>query len=320
MKILVTGCAGFIGSHLCERLLDNEYIVFGIDNLNNYYDNKQKFYNINIILKHKNSNNFKFIREDISKTKLIDEIRPEIVIHLAGLAGVRYSIDNPTKYSDTNITSSIHLLEKCVKNNVKKFIFASSSSVYGSSSSRLFSENNILSDFESHYALSKYCLELYAKLTNKLYGLNTIGLRFFTVYGPRGRPDMAPYKFLLNILNNKEIIKYGDGFSSRDYTYIDDIIDGIMCCLKKNKTNNYEVYNLGNNKTITLNNFIEICEKICNKKALIKQIDNQVGDVPYTCADLDLSKKELNYNPKVDLETGLTKLKEWLIEYKNISI
>ena len=321
MKIIVTGCAGFIGSHLCEKLLSLNHNVYGIDNLNDYYNIKQKKYNIKLIKTHSLKKNFKFYKEDIRITKIIDKIKPDIVCHLGGMAGVRYSLENPELYIDININGSNNLLEQCIKNNVKHFLYASSSSVYGLNEKVPFSENDTLKRLNSPYAFSKKSLELQAKLYHDLYDLNTIGFRFFTVYGPRGRPDMAPYKFIKNILNNIPIDKYGDGTSSRDYTFIDDIISGIVNCINKIKPEDIsqnKIYNLGNNTSINLNEFISTCERVCQKKAIINQKTCQNGDVPRTYADINLAKKDLGYDPKTNLFNGLTQLKLWLNENKHL--
>ena len=203
-------------------------------------------------------------------------------------------------------------MEEARKNNIKNVIYASSSSVYGLNEKIPFNENDNLEKFNSPYALSKYCMELYAKLYYQLYNINSIGLRFFTVYGPRGRPDMAPHKFLNSIMNEKIIQKYGDGNSYRDYTYISDIVDGIIGAINNKNNIKCDVYNLGNSNPITLNNFIEICEKITNKKAIIEKLPNQLGDVPYTYANINKAKIDLDYEPKITFESGLKKLYEYL--------
>ena len=321
MKILVTGCAGFIGSYLCEKLLSLNHIVYGIDILNDYYDINQKKHNLKLIKNHSLKKNFKFYKEDIRFTKIIDKIKPDMVCHLGGMAGVRYSLDNPKLYLDINVTGSNNLLEQCVKNNVKHFFYASSSSVYGLNEKVPFSENDILKRPNSPYAFSKRALELQAKLYHDLYDLNTIGFRFFTVYGPRGRPDMAPFKFIKNILNDIPIDKYGDGTSSRDYTFIDDIISGIVNCINKIKTEDKsqnKIYNLGNNTSINLNEFISVCEKVCQKYAIINQKPCQKGDVPKTYANINLAKRDFNYDPKTNLFNGLTQLKLWLNKNKHL--
>ena len=309
MKILVTGCAGFIGSHLSERLLQEGYEVFGIDNLNDYYDVNQKEENLKILSKY---NKFYFKKDDIISTNIINDIKPDKVCHLAAMAGVRNSIDNPSQYVKTNIEGFINLLEQSVKNDVSNFVYASSSSVYGLNKKVPFSENDSILTCNSPYAASKRSMEIFANTYNQLYGLPLIGLRFFTVYGPRGRPDMAPFKFLNLISKEQPIDKYGDGTSMRDYTYISDIVDGIVSSLLNNKSLKLEVFNLGNSYPISLNTFIETCEKVSGKTAIINQKDNQLGDVPTTYADISKAKNLLNYEPKVKLEDGLRETYKWL--------
>lgn len=309
-KILVTGCAGFIGSYLCEALLKNDYIVYGLDNMNIFYDlYKEK--NLEILLQYEN---FIFEKDDIRTTKIISKIKPTKICHLASIAGVRYSLENPIIYYQNNVEGFINIMEEARKNNIENVIYASSSSVYGLNEKVPFNETDNLEKFNSPYALSKYCMELYAKLYYQLYNINSIGLRFFTVYGPRGRPDMAPHKFLNSIMNEKIIQKYGDGNSYRDYTYISDIVDGIIGAINNKNNIKCDVYNLGNSNPISLNTFIEICEKITNKKAIIEKLPNQLGDVPYTYADINKAKIDLDYEPKITFESGLKKLYEYLKE------
>lgn len=309
MKILVTGCAGFIGSHLTEYLLQQNFEVVGIDNVNDYYDVKQKMINLKILSNYKN---FYFCKDDIVTTNIIDKIKPDKICHLAAMAGVRNSIEYPKDYVKTNIEGFINLLEQAVKNKVSNFVYASSSSVYGLNKKVPFSEEDDVVLCNSPYAASKRSMEVFANTYNQLYGLPLIGLRFFTVYGPRGRPDMAPYKFLNSIIKGKSIDKYGDGNSMRDYTYISDIVEGIVSALLTNKSKGSEILNLGNSYPISLNQFIETCEKITGKKAVVNQIENQLGDVPVTYANIDKAKKEFNYQPKVKLEEGLTNTYNWM--------
>lgn len=305
MKILVTGCCGFIGSHTCEKLLQLNYEVAGIDIMNDYYDVKIKEKNLQILLQY---SNFKFYKEDICDTKKISEFKPDKVCHLASMAGVRGSIKNPSLYERINIGGFINILEECVKNNVKQLVFASSSSVYGLNKKLPFKEDDRIDTCNSQYACSKISMEIFAKTYNQLYKLNAIALRFFTVYGPRGRPDMAPYKFIHNIYNGLKIEKYGDGTTSRDYTYIDDIVNGIINALQNNEKKSFEIYNLGNSKPVTLNDFIKICEEVVNKKAIINQKDLQLGDVIHTYACIEKAKSHLNYEPKTELKEGLYKM------------
>ena len=301
-KILVTGCAGFIGSHVSERLLKQGHTVLGIDNINDYYDINKKLKNLEILKKYPN---FEFRKEDICDTKSISEWKPDKICHLASMAGVRYSIQNPTLYVKINIGGFINILEEAVKNNITQVVYASSSSVYGLNKKVPFSEDDPIKTCNSPYACSKMAMELFAKTYNQLYNISCIGLRFFTVYGPRGRPDMAPYKFITAIKDGRKFQKYGDGTSSRDYTYIDDIVSGIISALENKNKIKCEVYNLGNSSPVSLNEFISLCEKVTGKKAIYDQIGNQLGDVPHTYADISKAKKDLNYNPQVKLEDGL---------------
>ena len=303
MKILITGCCGFIGSHLVEKLLKKGEIILGIDNMNDYYDTNIKYKNLKILNKY---NNFTFKKEDIRTTKVIEEWKPDKICHMASFAGVRYSIENPKLYFDVNVNGFINILEQSVKNNVKKIVYASSSSVYGLNKKLPFSEDDKIQTCNSPYACSKLAMEQLAKTYFQLYNLSSTGLRFFTVYGPRGRPDMAIDKFLRGIYLEEKIYKYGNGETSRDYTYVDDIIDGIISSLQK-EVKEYQIYNLGNCDNISLNNFIKLCEKIVGKKAQVINLNDQLGDVPHTCADINKARKELNFNPKTKLEEGLLK-------------
>jgi len=302
MKVLVTGCAGFIGSHTCEYLLKRGDTILGIDNLNDYYDVERKKENLEVLNKYEN---FEFKKEDIRTTKVIEEWKPEKICHLASMAGVRYSIEHPEVYVDVNINGFINILEQARKVGVKQIVYASSSSVYGLNKKIPFSETDTIETPNSPYACSKMAMELYAKTYHQLYNLNMIGLRFFTVYGPRGRPDMAPYKFLKAIKDGTKFYKYGDGTSSRDYTYVSDIVSGVVASIDNKKEVKCEVYNLGNSSPVTLNEFIELCENVVGKKANYEQIGNQLGDLPHTFADISKAKRDLDYDPKVKLEHGL---------------
>jgi len=310
MKILVTGVGGFIGYHVAQKLLNDLHLVIGIDNLNDYYNPKLKNININSLKMH---DNFVFHNEDIRDTKAIDEFNPDKVIHLAAMAGVRYSLKNPTLYCNVNVEGTVNLLEQAKNNDVKLFVYASSSSVYGNKSG-MFSETDVLNPPESMYAATKRSKEMMADLYHRLYGLRVIGLRFFTVYGPRGRPDMAPRKFMERIMNGEEIDKYGDGTSYRSYTYIDDIVDGVIGALNSDLEN--EVINLGNDSVCSLNEFIEIIERITKRKAVINQMGDQKGDVKGTYANIDKARKLINFDPKINLEKGLSELYRYLCEIK----
>ena len=304
-KILVTGCAGFIGSHTCKYLLKRGDQVLGIDNLNDYYDVERKMQNLEMLKKYEN---FIFRKEDICDTNSISEWKPDKICHLASMAGVRYSIEHPKLYGKVNIEGFIHILEESRKNKVQQIVYASSSSVYGLNKKVPFSEDDPIATPNSPYASSKMAMELFAKTYHQLYNLNLIGLRFFTVYGPRGRPDMAPYKFLKAIKDGTTFQKYGDGTSSRDYTYIDDIVSGVVASLDNKKEIKCEVYNLGNSSPVSLNEFIGLCEKVVGKKANYEQIGDQLGDVPHTYADISKAKRDLGYSPKIKLEEGLMRM------------
>ena len=309
MKVLITGCAGFIGLHLAESLIIKGYDVLGIDNLNNYYDVTLKEKNLKILYSRSQKfENFIFIKDDIRTTKHILEWTPDIVIHLASMAGVRYSLQNPTLYSDVNVTGFINILEQCRIIGCR-LIYASSSSVYGLNNKVSFNENDKINACNSPYAATKYSKEILAQTYSQIYQLETIGLRFFTVYGPRGRPDMAPYNFLTKIMNEEIIDRYGNddenSITKRDYTYITDIVSGIISTMTVNLKNKNEIYNLGNSNPIELNTLISTIEKVTHKSAIINQLPAQLGDVPITCADISKAQRDLNYYPKVNLETGI---------------
>jgi UDP-glucuronate 4-epimerase len=301
MKILVTGCCGFIGSHMTELLLKEGHEVVGIDNMNNYYDNKIKYTNLTILLRH---SRFSFFKEDIRDTTIIDAHRPEIVCHLASMAGVRYSLVNPRLYYDVNVNGFINILQQCIRTKVKKVVYASSSSVYGLNKKVPFSEQDAITTCNSPYACTKLAMEQMARTYFQLYKLPSVGLRFFTVYGPRGRPDMAIDKFLRALHQGEQITKHGGGESFRDYTFVSDIVKGVYASINRQK-NDCKVYNLGNSSPITLNDLIAECERTVGKKANILQVDDQPGDVPRTYADLYHASIDLKFSPSVKLSEGL---------------
>lgn len=312
--ILVTGCAGFIGSNLTAKLLQEGYFVVGLDNLNDYYNPLWKLENISRFRKNKN---FIFIKGDILNSELLDKIFKEYsfdyIAHLAARAGVRASILNPKLYEEVNIRGTLNLLELAKDYQIKKFVFASSSSVYGDQSKVPFSENDPVNNPISPYAATKKAGEMLCYTYSQLYNLPTICLRFFTVYGPGGRPDMAPYLFTEAILSKKSIKKFGDGTTSRDYTYIDDIINGIKSAITYKCS--FEIFNLGNSNPITLNSFINTLEKITGIKANIENCELQPGDVKTTYADIKKARKYLQYNPHTNLHDGLSNTVGW---YKKI--
>ncbi len=309
MNILVTGCAGFIGSNLCETLLKENHSVIGIDNFDTYYPKENKQDNMkNIII----DSNFKFYELDILNDVMLDEIFKEnnidVVIHLAGKAGVRNSSLYPLDYIKTNIYGTINILECMKKYDIKKMIFASSSSVYGNCKSKKFSEEEKGLKQLSIYALSKKTAEEFIEFYSRTYNFQAICLRFFTVYGNRQRPDLAISKFANQIKNNKPITIYGDGSTYRDYTHIKDIIQGIIASIEYDKTQ-YEIINLGSGKPIKLTKLISLLEKYLNKDANIQQTEIPKEDVFKTYADISKAKKLLKYNPQINFEDGI---KEYL--------
>ncbi len=313
MKIIVTGSCGFIGFHTCSRLLQDNHKVIGIDSMNDYYDPMLKQNNLKDLEVYKN---FMFIHDDMGETDIISEEKPDIIIHLGGYAGVRRSLERPDTYIKNNIQATCHLLEESVRNGVKLFLFASSSSVYGLNDTP-FRETDIIDKVNSIYAWTKKSVEELCSLYNRLYKLNCIGMRFFTVYGPRGRPDMAPLKFLDAISQKKKIYQYGDGTSERDYTYIDDIVDGIVGLMYHYRQGiKYEIFNLGNNQTTSLKEFIKMCEMVTGNTANIEVISNQQGDVPKTYANIDKAKRIIDYEPKIDVFQGLRRTYVWMQNIK----
>ena len=311
IKILVTGCAGFIGSHVTDRLLKEGFDIVGVDNFNDYYDPKVKERNLQEAARRRH---FNLYREDILNFEAIENIfkkeKPQKVIHLAARAGVRSSIADPPLYSQVNIGGTVNLLKLSTDFGVNKFIFSSSSSVYGNSKRLPFSENDQCDQIISPYGASKRAAEFWVESFWRSYGLKSIILRFFTVYGPRGRPDMAPALFTKAVLEGKPIKQFGDGTSSRDYTYIDDIVNGIVKALNKNL--DFEIINLGNNRPVTLSDFIKTIEKITGKGAKIKKLKQQPGDVVTTWASVAKAKKLINWEPKINLVSGLNNYFAWL--------
>lgn len=319
--ILVTGGAGFIGSHLCERLLKEKNRVLVIDNFNNYYNPEIKRNNIEEIEESCKQNNidineFKVFEGDIRDTEFLSEVfkyKVDTVIHLAAMAGVRPSIQDPTLYYDVNINGTLNLLEECKKKDIKQFVFASSSSVYGNNEKVPFAENDFVDNPISPYAATKKSGELLCHTYHHLYDINIACLRFFTVYGPRQRPDLAIHKFTNLIMESKEIPFYGDGSTSRDYTYIDDIVSGIVSAKNyvEKSEKIFDIFNLGGDKTVSLNEMVETIENALDKKAQLKRMPMQPGDVNRTCADITHSKNVLGYSPKTTFRDGIKKFVEW---------
>ena len=313
MKALVTGAAGFIGSSVTERLLQDNLGVIGLDCLNDYYNPDWKLQNIGDLAKY---NSFDFIKGDILDEELLSELfsrhKFDVVVHIAARAGVRPSIADPKLYELVNVRGTLNLLEEARKHKVPQFVFASSSSVYGNRTDTPFSEHDRVDFPISPYAATKKAGEELCYTYAHLYGLKVTCLRFFTVYGPKGRPDMAPYLFAESIMKGQPIKRFGKGDSGRDYTYIDDIVSGITAAIHHPAA--YEIFNLGNSSPVSLNDFIATLEKIIGKRAVIKQLPKQQGDVDITFANISKAKKMLNYNPKTNLEDGLRKLIEWFAD------
>jgi len=315
--VMVTGVAGFIGSHCAERLLARGDIVIGVDEVNEYYDVRIKRANLARLERLAGeSGAFRFYEGDICDvpfiTKIFEDEKPKWMLHLAARAGVRPSIEDPFVYIHSNIEATTRLLELSRAHGCEHFVFASSSSVYGGSMKTLFSETDDVSTPVSPYAATKKSCELIGFTYNHLYQLPVAGLRFFTVYGPGGRPDMAPFKFVDRVMTGKEIQQFGDGSSSRDYTFIDDIVDG--CIRTLDRPSGYQVYNLGNGEPTRLKDFIDIVQRCCERKAIIKILPDQPGDVPRTCADITKARTLLGYNPRTKFADGIAKTVEW---YKN---
>ena len=313
LNILITGGAGFIGTNLTKALLEKDNKIFCIDNLNDYYSPEIKEKNIE---QFKDNSNYQFQKIDIENLDDLKAIFAEndfdVIIHLAARAGVRASIENPSNYIQTNIHGTLNLLE-CIKDkDIKKFIFASSSSVYGNIKETPFKETMDINAPVSPYAATKLSTEAICYTYHHLYKIKMVGLRFFTVYGPHNRPDMAAYKFTDAIINDQTIEMYGDGNTSRDYTYVDDIVLGIIKSI--DLENNFEIINLGNSSPIKLKDFINTFEEIIGKKATIINKPIPAGDVMQTYADISKAKELLNWEPKTSLKEGLSKLIEW---YKN---
>lgn len=322
--IFVTGCAGFIGYHLSKRLLDEGYYVLGIDNMNEYYDAKLK--NDRLIMLRKYTN-FRFIMGSIENKELLESLfiqyDLDIVIHLAAQAGVRYSLINPHVYAQSNLVGFINILECCKKHQILHLIYASSSSVYGDNKQIPFSTSDRVDQPISLYAATKKANELMAYSYSHLYNLPTTGLRFFTVYGPWGRPDMALFTFTNAIMKEKPIEIYNYGNMKRDFTYIDDVIESIFRLIKNGPPAHlsppYKIYNIGNHRPVQLNYFIDVLERELGKKAEKEFLPLQPGDVLETYADIDRLAKDIDFKPIVSIEEGIHKFVCWFKDYYKIS-
>jgi len=310
MKALITGAAGFIGSHLCERLLAQGWSVLGVDNFDDFYDPQIKRRNIEACLKNEN---FRLLKADIRDRAAMDDAvgaAVEIIVHLAAKVGVRPSIAQPLLYADVNINGTMVLLESAKKHKVGRFIFGSSSSVYGNNKKVPFSEDDNVDYPISPYAATKKAGELICHTYHHLYDMSITCLRFFTVYGPRQRPDLAIHKFAKLIEQGKPIPVYGDGAMMRDFTYIDDIAAGTVAAMQK--CDGFNIYNLGESRPITVNDLIAEIEKALGKKAVKEYLSPQPGDVERTYADVTKAVRELGYNPTTTIQTGLEKFTTWL--------
>jgi UDP-glucuronate 4-epimerase len=336
MKILVTGAAGFIGFHTCLKLVKQGHEVYGIDNINDYYDPKLKFDRLSELgfneaetkqfnneVQSAKFNSLRFSRIDLVDHESIDNLfkkeQFEVVCNLAAQAGVRYSIENPKAYIDSNISGFLNILEGCRNHKVKHLVYASSSSVYGENKKVPFETTDNVDHPISLYAATKKSNELMAHTYGHLYGFKTTGLRFFTVYGPWGRPDMAYYLFADAISNDQPIKVFNNGNMERDFTYIDDIVNGVTKIIEKNidSREHYKIYNIGNNKTESLQNFITTIEKAIGKKAIKEMYPMQQGDVPRTFADIDKLIDDIGYKPSTSINNGLEKFINWYKKYVN---
>jgi UDP-glucuronate 4-epimerase len=329
-KYLVTGAAGFIGMHTCEKLLAAGHEVIGLDNLNAYYSIELKEYRLNRLLPHAN---FKFIKMDLSDRQAIADLfaaeKFQRVIHLAAQAGVRYSIEAPFEYVDSNLVGMMTILEGCRQNKVEHLVYASSSSVYGMNPKVPFSTDDAVDHPVSLYAATKKSNELMAHSYSHLYDIPTTGLRFFTVYGPAGRPDMAPWLFTEAISKGEPIKVFNNGEMERDFTYIDDIVEGIIRIQNvvpgRNPANDllnpssstapYRIYNIGNNNSVKLNQFIEAIENACGKQAEKIMLPMQLGDVKRTFADIDSLTNQTGYKPTIKIQQGISKFVQWFELY-----
>lgn len=334
MKILITGTAGFIGSHLSKKLISQGHEVVGIDNINDYYDVTIKEDRLKSI----GTENFTFYKINLEDDSAMDEIfkneKPQVVVNLAAQAGVRYSLENPRAYIDSNIVGFTNILECSRHNKVEHLIYASSSSVYGANTSKPFATSDNIDHPLSLYAATKKSNELMAHTYSHLYNLPTTGLRFFTVYGPWGRPDMALFKFTKAIVNDEEIDVYNHGKMMRDFTYVDDIVEAISRLVKKPAQPNpewsganpdpsssyapYKIYNIGNNSPVRLMEFVEAIENKLGKVAKKNYMDLQPGDVPETYANVDDLFNNIDFKPETTIQDGVNKFVDWYLKYYSI--
>ena len=318
MKILITGAAGFVGFHLSKKLLERGTKIIGFDNLNDYYDVNLKLARLEILKKYEN---FIFVKGNLADNKAVVELfenhKPEIVVNLAAQAGVRYSIENPKAYIDSNITGFFNILEACRNFPVKHLLYASSSSVYGNQEKTPFSVTDNVDHPISLYAATKKSNELMAHTYSHLYDIPTTGLRFFTVYGEYGRPDMAYFGFTKKIIDGETIKIFNNGDMYRDFTYIDDIVQGIENIIFSTPKSSYKIYNIGNNKPEKLMYFVETLEKIIGKTAKKEFLPMQPGDVYQTYADVSDLTNDFDFKPNTTIEEGLQKFVDWYLDFYN---
>ncbi|HMG36080.1 MAG TPA: NAD-dependent epimerase [Blastocatellia bacterium] len=332
MVVLVTGAAGFIGMHVARRLIERGDVVTGIDNLNDYYDVRLKEARLERLTPHRN---FRFVKMDIADrpriARLFDEHRFDRVVHLAAQAGVRYSLTNPHTYAESNLTGFLNVLEECRRTGVEHLVYASSSSVYGASTKMPFSVRDSVDHPISLYAATKKANELMAHAYSHLYSIPTTGLRFFTVYGPWGRPDMALFRFTKAILEGRPISVFNHGKMRRDFTYVDDITEGVVRVLDRVATQDpnwsahspdtatssapYRIYNIGNNKPVELLRLITVLEDALHRKAQKEMLPMQPGDVPATYADIEDLTQDLDFRPMTSIETGVRRFVDWYLDY-----
>jgi UDP-glucuronate 4-epimerase len=334
-KIIITGSAGFIGASLCIKLLERGDNIIGIDNHNDYYDPKIKEARIERLAKYSNYQHYRIdLKDEENLSKIFKDHKPQKVVNLAAQAGVRYSMENPLAYINSNIVGFAHILENCRLHKIKHLVYASTSSVYGANTKMPFSEHHSVNHPLSVYAASKKSNELMAHSYSYLYQLPTTGLRFFTVYGPWGRPDMALFKFTKAILEEKPIDVFNYGKHTRDFTYIDDIVEGVIKSLDSPAISNvdwnsdqpdpatskapWRIYNIGNNKSVQLMDYIDALEKTLGKKAKINFLSLQPGDVPDTYANTDNLNEKFNYKPSTSVVEGVSSFVTWYKDYYKI--
>lgn len=315
MRVLLTGIAGFIGSHFAERLLASGHDVVGLDNFDAFYPRSLKEKNLSAI-----RDRARVIEGDLLDVELVErtvsEVKPDVVVHLAALAGVRPSINEPARYQSVNVVGTTHLVEAMVKNDVGRLVFASSSSVYGDNTEVPYLESHRVDLPASPYASSKRACELLLRTYHRVHGLSSCSLRFFTVYGPRQRPEMAIHKFCRRVIDDEPIPMFGDGESSRDYTYIDDIVDGMEGALD-HAHEGFSIYNLGGTSPVKLSELIALIGRAVGRVPKIEELPMQPGDVMHTWADVTAAQRDFGYNPRVALDEGLERFVAWLRQQPN---